>query len=71
MLREIAQLRGSSISALIRDGIDRILEPNARERASDLERARKVIGAFNSGMSDVGVRHDAYLADAYRSDGAD
>jgi hypothetical protein len=65
-LRELARLRGSSISALIRDGIDHVLEPSARERTADLERARKVIGAFESGFADVGERHDAYLADAYR-----
>lgn len=71
-LREMARLRGSSISAPIRDGINHILEPSARERAVELERARKVIGAFDSGFADVGERHDAYLADAYRtSEGAD
>jgi len=66
-LREMPRLRGSSISALIRDGIDRILEPNTAERAAAIERARRVIGAFDSGRTDVSERHDAYLAEAYRS----
>ena len=71
-LRELARLRGLSISALIRDGIDHVLEPSARERAAALERARKVIGSFESGLTDVSKRHDAYLVDAYRNgEGAD
>jgi hypothetical protein len=67
-LRELARLRGSSISALIRDGIDHILEPSATARAEKLARARKAIGAFESGVTDVSERHDAYLAEAFRSD---
>ncbi len=67
----MARLRGSSISSPIGDGIDRTLEPNAGDRASALKRARRVIGAFDSGQSDVSERHDAYLADAFRrEDGA-
>jgi hypothetical protein len=70
-LRELSRLRGSSISALIRDGIDHILEPSAHERAAQLERARMVIGTFESGLTDVSERHDAYLADAYRTGSRD
>jgi len=68
-LREMARLRGSSISALIRAGIDRILEPDAGDRAAALERARRAIGAFDSGLSDVSERHDVYLAEAFRGEG--
>ena len=45
-----------------------MLESNAANRAAKLVRARKGIGAFESGLADVSERHDAYLADAFRGD---
>jgi len=67
-LRELARLRGSSISALIRVGVDHLLEPSARDRDAAVARARAVIGSFASGRSDIGERHDEFLAEAYRGD---
>ncbi len=64
----MARLRGSSMSSLIRDGIDRMLEPSGWERTAALERARMVIGAFDSGRTDVSEHHDGYLAAAYRDE---
>jgi hypothetical protein len=62
-LRELAALRGSSISALIRDGIDSIVAPARAEREARKERFRSIIGRFSSGPRDVASRHDDYLAD--------
>jgi hypothetical protein len=64
-LREMARLRGCSISALIREGVDHLLEPSLLSRAEAIERASAVIGSFSSGLSDVSTRHDHYLAEAY------
>lgn len=64
-LRELARLRGRSISALIREGVDRMLEPERRDRHAKRDRALNLIGLFDSkGPGDVSARHDEYLADA-------
>jgi len=64
-LRDMARMRRSSISALIREGVDLVLKPNFNDRSVALERARTVLGAFDSSASDVSERHDHYLAEAY------
>jgi Arc/MetJ-type ribon-helix-helix transcriptional regulator len=63
MLRELAALRGSSISALIREGIDALLAPEATERRRRRERMLLAIGIGRSGLHDVSSRHDDYWAD--------
>ena len=64
-LREMARLRGQSISALIREGVDRLIAPVDAARAAALERMERALGAGNSGLSDVSRNHDKYLAEAY------
>jgi hypothetical protein len=34
--------------------------------AEKRERAKKIAGAFNSGVSDLGKNHDKYLAEIYK-----
>jgi hypothetical protein len=64
-LREMARLRGSSISALVREGVDRILEPQRRLDDARVDRALELIGMFDSkGPGDISERHDEYFADA-------
>jgi CRISPR/Cas system-associated protein Csm6 len=65
-LREAARRAGVSTAELIRRSVDRYLEqeasaPAALSRLSALE----VIGRFSSGLSDVAIRHDDYLDEAY------
>jgi hypothetical protein len=62
MLREIARLRGSSISALIREGVDQITAPERQRLERAQQRALRLIGAF-SDEPDVARRHDDYLAE--------
>jgi len=64
MLRELAVLRGSSISALVREGVEALIAPAITERESRVSAALDAIGAFDSGLPDVGTRHDDYLANA-------
>lgn len=64
-LRVKARARGVSVSQLIREGIKlyRIHEerlPDNRKR-----KALDAVGHFSSGTSDISVRHDDYLAEAY------
>ncbi|MGB8520965.1 MAG: hypothetical protein WCD38_12465 [Candidatus Tumulicola sp.] len=64
-LKEIARLRGVSISALVREGVDRILEPERHRDDARVKRALGLIGLFNSkGPRDVSERHDEYVAEA-------
>ena len=65
-LKELARLRGSSISALIREGVDRLLEPDDKERKEMIERANAFIakGYRDPEGSNVAENHDEYLADA-------
>ena len=64
VLREMARLRGSSISALIREGIDQLTAPERERRERARRRALALIGAFGDDEPDVSRRHDDYLADA-------
>jgi hypothetical protein len=64
-LRAKAKAKGVSVSQLIREGIHfyRIHEerfPENRKR-----KALDAVGRFASRASDVSVRHDDYLAEAY------
>lgn len=64
MLRDLALLRGSSISALVREGVESLFAPEIARRESRVAAALDAIGAFDSGLPDVGTRHDDYLVDA-------
>ena len=50
----------------MRQGVDEVLSavrrPGPEER---LERAKRVVGQFSSGATDVGIHHDGYLAEAF------
>jgi Arc/MetJ-type ribon-helix-helix transcriptional regulator len=66
MLRDLARLRGESISALVREGVDRLLEPERARREGRKEQAHALIGFAGpdaAGKTDVAARHDDYLAE--------
>ncbi len=58
VLRTVAERRGESIAALIREGVDRLLAelPPEEDPLSDL------VSLYDSGHSDLAEKHDAYLA---------
>jgi hypothetical protein len=62
-LRDLALMRKSSISALVRESIELLLAGTIR--ADHRKAALKIIGAYASHQADVSIRHDAYLAQAY------
>lgn len=65
-LREMARLRGESISALIREGVDALLAPARKRREEDIAWSRSIAGSFRDreGKTDVARNHDYYLAQA-------
>jgi predicted DNA-binding ribbon-helix-helix protein len=62
-LHRIAERRGVSVSALLREAADRIIASPVSDRRS---RALLAVGAFASGRTDVSRGHDDELADAFR-----
>ncbi len=65
-LKELAITYDVSMAELIRRSVDDFLA--ARRPLDTGERKRRalaVIGRFHSGLSDVSVNHDRYLADVY------
>jgi len=66
-LKERAHLLGISMAELIRRGIDRVLEIDVG--GLNQERIRSAIqpaGQFRSGLHDVSINHDKYLAEVYK-----
>lgn len=65
-LRELARLRKSSISALIREGIDAVIGPaKPRYTKEQIERAMSLVGSLDGleTETDVAVNHDRYLTE--------
>ena len=66
-LRYQARVRGVSISALVREAVDR--ELSRRTKADEeWERMLAAVGSFHGDGSNVSEHHDDYLADAYAKD---
>jgi hypothetical protein len=65
-LRQLSAESGRSVAELIRLGVDLYLSSQHRVTPEDkMARALKVVGRFSSGLKDVGVRHDDYLAEDF------
>ncbi|MEW6546981.1 MAG: ribbon-helix-helix protein, CopG family [Bacillota bacterium] len=66
-LKKLAAEQGKSVADLIRKGVDLVIASSwstaAEERVS---RAIALAGRFRSGLRDLSVEHDRYLAEAYR-----
>jgi ribbon-helix-helix CopG family protein len=69
-LRHASAETGKSIAELIRQGVDQYLagrnEPSREER---IDRAIRAAGKFASGLADISVNHDKYLAEAFAQTG--
>lgn len=63
-LRAVAKEKGVSKSEIIRQSLSMML-PGMTD-AEVRRRAREAVGFATSGDTDVSVRHDDYLAEAYR-----
>lgn len=64
-LKRVAAERGISVSALIREAIDRAVavdDGHARR-----QRALAAVGRFRSGNKEVSAEHDRYLAEDFAS----
>jgi hypothetical protein len=65
-LRREAAEEGLSVSEVVRRYVVEGRRAKRKPSREELwERASRVIGKFNSGLPDIGQRHDDYLAEAY------
>jgi len=58
-LRIVAERRGESIAALVREGVDLFLKGLPPEEDPLLD----LVGLFDSGAGDLAEKHDRYLAE--------
>lgn len=61
-LRRLSAETGKSISALVREAVDRLPSSELDEQ---WERAWSVVGKYASGVGDIAVNHDKYLDEIY------
>ena len=63
-LRREAADRGMSVSAVVREAVDRKIRDRFRPSREELiKRSLEAMGKFHSGTGDVARRHDEYFAD--------
>jgi hypothetical protein len=70
-LREVAARRRTSLAALVREGVERVLEaetPSENSREEIVRRFLALAGAASSGQPDIARNHDHYLDEAYSHD---
>jgi hypothetical protein len=67
-LRRVAQARGCSLAALIRQGVDIIVKSDGSPSDEEVRvRAIALAGRFRSGVKDLSKRHDDHLAEAFET----
>lgn len=64
-LRYQARKRGISISALVREAVDRELSQR-ESHAEAWERMMSIAGKYQGGGDNIAENHDEYLAEAYK-----
>ena len=66
-LRRVAQSKGVSVAAIVRDAVDAALTGRDEQREA-WERALAVMGTFSSGGGSVADDHDEWFAEAIEAD---
>ena len=60
VLRSIAERRGASIAALVREGVDKLL----RDLPPNEDPLLDIVGLYDSGVGDLAEKHDEVISDA-------
>lgn len=66
MLKKLSHDSHESIAALIRRSVDQLLLTRKPDRNALYRQAQSVAGKYQAGASDISLRHDEYLEDAYK-----
>ena len=65
-LRQLSAESGKSIAEIVRLGVELYLDAQTRpSRRERVERALRFAGKYSSGLTDVSVNHDRYLAEDF------
>jgi hypothetical protein len=64
-LKELAARQRVSVAELIRRAVDNLLQSDVVPLEERRQRAIDAVGRFHSGVNDLSVRHDEYLAEIY------
>ncbi|MDE0079936.1 MAG: hypothetical protein OXO50_20620 [Caldilineaceae bacterium] len=80
ILEQIAAEKETTVTELIRQSIDDMIRHRTdisggkqidADREERRRRALSVVGAFSSGVDDLSINHDQYLAEAYANAAGD
>ena len=63
-IKQLAERRGISASAIVREGVDLALRRTDPDREKLWERALAAAGRFSSGTGDMSERHDEIFVEA-------
>ena len=64
-VRNVARQKGVSVSQVVREGVDLLLQQHQSPSREELvRRSLEVLGLFRSRTGDVSTRHDDYFAEA-------
>lgn len=66
VIKEIAAAEGRSMAEVIRESVDAYAASKGpRDREEQRQAALAIVGRFRSGCTNLGARHDDYLADDF------
>ncbi len=64
-LRDLAHRQRTSVAALVRQGVERLLASGSTTDPDRRQQAKRLAGAFSSKEKDVAARHDKYLTEIF------
>lgn len=64
-LKSLAAKQGVSMAELVRRGVDLLLNGASPDRSDERRRRATDVRGFRSGIPDLAVNHDRYLAEVY------
>ncbi len=67
MLRELSLSSRESVAALIRKAVDQFLMTGKPDRSALYRQAGSIVGKYKAEFSDISVKHDRYLEEAFGS----
>jgi len=66
-LKRLSKQRGHSVAAIVREAVDELLGEQYGRDDRSVRRALSAAGVGRSGLGDLAVNHDAYLAEHGRA----
>lgn len=64
-LKQLSAERRESVAALIRKAVDQFIATGGIDRSTLYRRAASVVGKYEADKSDISIRHDHYLEEAF------